>query len=192
MLSSKLLKKLVLTALLAGSSSVIAKVVSAQSFFYYPSASFFSPQAYMFESSDLDVDLAELLEGEQFATFTTNLQAANLADPLKQKETLTVLAPTEEAFAALSPEIKEKLSDPETLEKVLKYHLVVGDIDEDDIKRRGVLTMLEENAVAISGVEGENEDDFTVMLNDATASEPVFASNGAVIPIDKVLIPANL
>ena len=86
---------------------------------------------------------------------------------------------------------KEKLSEPETLKKVLQYHLVVGNIDEEDIKRRGVATLLEQNSVNITGVQGKDKK-VTVMLNGATASEPLPATNGVVIPIDQVLIPANL
>lgn len=186
------LKKLTLTALLVSSTCGLSKVVLAQSpFFYYPSASFFSPTAYGFESEDLP-ELSTLLEADdKFATFKTNLQATKLSDLLKEEENLTVLVPTEEAFAALSPELQEKLSQPENLEKVIKYHLIMGEISEDDIKRREVSTLLEQNSLAIGGVEGENKE-VTAMFNDATASGPLFAENGVVIPIDKVLIPANL
>jgi len=191
MLSPQFLKKLTLTALLVASTSSLAKVVSAQSpFFYYPSASFFSPSASFFQSED-NPSLSTVIEEDKFATLNANLQATKLSDVINQEKNLTVLAPTEEAFAALSPELQEKLSQPGNLEKVLKYHLIMGEISEDDIKRREVSTLLKENSVAIGGVEGENKE-VTAMFNDATASEPLFAENGTVIPIDKVLIPSSL
>ena len=184
------LKKLVLTTFLAGTASSIGGAAFAQSFYYYPSASFFSPTAYYYQSDDA-VDLAMTLDSENFATFNSSLQETDLTEILNQEEVLTVLAPTEEAFAALSPELKEKLSEPETLKKVLQYHLVVGNIGEEDIKRRGVATLLEQNSVNITGVQGKDKK-VTVMLNEATASEPIPAENGVVIPIDQVLIPPNL
>ena len=198
MKTQHLLKKLVLATFLVGTTSSIGSSAFAQSFpdsfpsanYYYPSASFFSPTAYYYESDDA-VDLSMTLENENFATFKNNLQETELTKALNQEETLTVLAPTEEAFAALSPDIKEKLSNPEILKKVLQYHLVVGNIGEADIKRRGVATLLEQTSVNITGVKG-NDKKLTVMLNDATASEPLPASNGVVIPIDQVLIPPNL
>ncbi|MEL6928334.1 MAG: fasciclin domain-containing protein [Cyanobacteria bacterium J06600_6] len=193
MLSSKFLQKSILTALLIGSTATVTKIVSAQSpFYYYPSASFFSPAAFTLQSQEGEgaVPINAVLESG-FSTFNSNLQATELSEIIEQSENLTVLAPTEAAFAALSPELQDKLADPETLAKVLKYHLVIGNISEEDIKRRGVSTMLEQNAVAIGGVEGK-DNEVTVMLNDATASEPLPADNGMVIPIDKVLIPANL
>ncbi|MEL6496317.1 MAG: fasciclin domain-containing protein [Cyanobacteria bacterium J06623_7] len=128
---------------------------------------------------------------DEFATFNSSLQTTELVDTLEGEERLTVFAPTEAAFAALSPELKEKLSQPEILEQVLKYHVVVGDINEDDIKRRGVLTMLESNVIEISGEEGKG-DEITVKLNNATASTPLAADNALVIPIDQVLIPPTL
>jgi len=198
MLSSQSLRKFILTALLVGASCGIGKTVSAQSpfqspFFYYPSASFFSPSASTWESAEGEgaVPINEILELGH-TTFIQNLQAAELSEAIQGEEYLTVLAPTEAAFAALSPEVQAKLEDPETLAKVLKYHLVMGEISEKDIQRRGVSTMLEQNAVAIGAVEGESKEDVTVMLNDATAGEPLGADNGVVIPIDKVLIPAGL
>lgn len=184
-----LVKNITLLTFLAGTAGSISNVASAQSF-YYPSASFFSPFAHGYESGDDAVDLATMLESEQFATFNSNLQKAELSDTIQQ-QSLTILAPTEEAFAALSPSLAQKLSDPETLKKVLQYHMILGNIDEEDIKRRGVATLLERNSVQITGIPAENEG-MTVQLNDATASEPLAAANGVVIPIDKVLIPSGI
>jgi uncharacterized surface protein with fasciclin (FAS1) repeats len=191
MKSQHLLKRLVLAAFLVGTTSSIGGTVFAQSFYYYPSASFFSPTAYFYETGEEEAYLTAILKGEQFATFNRNLQETKLATTIDQKEVFTVLAPTEEAFAALSPKLKEKLSEPETLRQVMQYHLVVGNIGEKDIKRRGVATLLEQNSVNITGVQDKNKK-VTVMLNDATASEPLPASNGVVIPIDRVLIPPDL
>ncbi len=192
MLSKQFLKKLILATLVTGSTYSINSIVSAQSpFYYYPSASFFSPSPSYYQSDDLG-NLAEILTlDSKFATLLDNLQTAQMSETLSGKEKLTLLAPTEEAFAALSPELQQKLSQPEVLDKVLKYHLIEGEIKDEDIKRRQVSTLLEDNAVEIGGVPGEN-DKVTVKLNDATASEPLLADNGVIIPIDKVLIPPNL
>lgn len=178
----------------AGSTYGINSIASAQSpFYYYPSASFFSPTAYTLQSEEGEsIDLAMILSANsKFATLVDNLQAAELSQMLSEKEKLTVLAPTEEAFAALSPELQQKLSQPEILDQVLKYHLIDGMIGDDDIKRREVSTLLEQHSVKIGGVPGENEQ-VRVKLNDANASEPLAADNGIVIPIDRVLIPPNL
>ena len=187
----QLLKQLTLLAFLAGTGGAIANSALAQSFYYYPSASFFSPTAYYYQS-DNDPALGEILQfGEQFATFNSNIQQTELAEILDQEELLTVLAPTEKAFAALSLEMRQKLSEPETLEKVLQYHIIEGEITEEDIKRRQVETLLENNSVKITGVPAENNR-INVQLNKAIAGEPLQAYNGVVIPIDRVLIPSSL
>ena len=192
MLSRQFLQKLTLTMFVAGSTYGISNIAFAQSpFFYYPSASFFSPAASYYESDEA-VSLVTLLASDNnFATLSSNLQAAELLKVLNNKENLTLLAPTEEAFAALSPELQQKLSQPEILDKVLKYHMIDGTIGDKDIKRREIATLLEQNSVKIGGVAGENNQ-VTVKLNDATASQPISADNGVIIPIDKVLIPPSL
>lgn len=189
----QLLKKLTIVVIAVGTSYSVTNSAWAQSsFYYYPSASFFSPFAHGFESEDEDkVDLATILQDEKFATLNSSLQEAELLETINKQELLTVLAPTEEAFAALSPQVKQKLLEPENLKKVLQYHLVIGNIGEEDIKRRAVATLLEQNAVQITGVPVENNQ-MRVKLNEATASEPLAAANGVVIPIDRVLIPPGL
>lgn len=189
MLLKRLVKLTLLTSIAAVGYGAIDSAI-AQPFFYYPSPSFFSPFAHGYESDDA-VDLAMMLEDEQFATFNSGLQEADLLETLVQEELLTVLAPTEEAFAALTPAQKQKISDPENLKRVLQYHLIAGEIGEEDIKQREVATLLEQNSVKIAGVPAAN-DRITVKLNDATASEPLPAINGVIIPIDKVLMPQDL
>ncbi|MGL5873302.1 MAG: fasciclin domain-containing protein, partial [Xenococcaceae cyanobacterium] len=106
---------------------------------------------------------------------------------LEKERPLTVFAPTDAAFAALPPTIQKKLSDPKNLQKVLKYHLVSGEITDKDIKNRQVATKLEGASVQIAGVPQGNK--IGVKINDAMASEPRADFKLQVIPIDKVLLP---
>ena len=182
----KLLNKITTVAIVAGTSYAIASPALAQFRFYYPSASFFSPQASYFQSGEEEY-LANLLA--QYPTFYSALEEAGLLETIEETEYLTVLVPSDEAFAALSPEIKEKLAESENLEKVLQYHLIEGEIGEADIKRQAVATLLEDNEVRITGVPQGNK--IGVKLNEAKASEPLFAEDGVIIPIDRLLIPPN-
>ena len=193
MLIKQLLKQLAVVAVVAGTTYSIANPAWAQFFdqYYYPSASFFFPLASGYES-DEEVNLAAMLNAnKKFATLYSNLQKAELLETLEKERLVTVLAPSEEAFAALSPEVQEKLSQPENLKKVLQYHLVRGKIDGKDIQRRAVATLLEQNSVQITGVPLENNK-IGVKLNEAKANEPLRATNGVIIPIDRVLIPSSL
>jgi uncharacterized surface protein with fasciclin (FAS1) repeats len=182
----KLLNKITIVAVVAGATYAIATPALAQLRFYYPNASFFQPLAAGFESEE-SVDLATTLE--EYPTFYSALEEADLLKTIEETEYLTVLVPTEEAFAALSPEMQEKLAESENLEKVLQYHLIEGKISEADIKRQAVATLLEDSEVKITGVpEG---DKIGVKLNEAKASQPLSATDGVIIPIDRVLIPPN-
>ena len=184
MLLKKLLNQLTTTAIIAGTTYAIATPALAQ--FYFPPASIFLPMASIYESEDL-LYLEDM--PEPYTTFSSALEETGLLETLEQQE-LTVLVPTDEAFEALSPEIQEKLAEPENLKKVLQYHIVVGQIGEADIKRQAVATLLEQNAVKIIGVK--EGDKIGVKLNEAKASEPLPANDGIIIPIDQVLIPPNL
>ena len=186
MLLSKSIGKLAILAIVAGSTCVISSSTFAQSFMF-PSASFFSPFASPYESED-EIDIATVLTNTtEYETFSAKLQEAGLLSTLEQEESLTILAPTNDAFAALSPEVRQQISEPENLNYLLKYHLVTGVIGEADIKRRAVATLLERSSVEITGVKVGNK--IGVKLNEASASKPITASNGVIIPIDRVLIP---
>ena len=192
MLLKKLFNQITTVAIVAGTTYAIATPALAQ--FYFPSSSFFIPLAGPYQS-DEDIDLATLLEiytqeEKEYTTLYSALEEADLLGTLEQQESLTVLAPSDKAFEALSPEIREKLSEPENLKKVLQYHLVEGEIGQEDIQRQAVATLLEDNEVKIIGVPEGNE--IGVKFNEAKASKPSGAENGVIVPIDQVLIPPNL
>lgn len=183
MLSKQLFNKLMTIGVITGCTYTIGIPTLAQSFFF-PSASFFTPFAAPYESEG--EDLATILE--QYSTFSANLKKAGLWDGITSQESLTIFAPSDRAFAALSSKIRAKLAEPENLKQVLQYHLVSGTISESDIKRRAVATQLARSSVEITGVP--SGDKINVKLNDASASEPLASSDGGVIiPIDRVLIP---
>lgn len=182
----QLFNKVKITTVLTGASWIIATPVLAQGF-YFPDASFFSPFASYYESEE-NPALSELLQ--QYPDFNSRLQKAKLLKSLESQKYLTVLVPSEKAFAALSPEIKDKLAKPENMEKLLQYHMVVGQISQQDIQRRSVASVLAKNSIEITGVPVGNK--IGVKLNEATASDPIAATDGVVIPIDRVLIPPEL
>lgn len=182
----QLFNQVKITAVLAGASCVLTAPVLAQGF-YFPDASFFSPSASYYQSEE-NPDLAELLQ--QYPAFNSRLQKAKVLKSVENQEYLTVLVPSEKAFAALSPEVKQMLTKPENMEKLLQYHVIVGQISEQDIKRRSVASVLAKNSIEITGVPVG--DKIGVKLNEATANDPILATDGVVIPIDRVLIPSEL
>lgn len=156
---------------------------------YNPYYSFFNPGYGLPESSD-DPNLVEQLAGNNLTKFSSAMREAGLTQRLSQKDTFTILAPTDEAFATLPPGVWETLSKPENREiylKVLNYHVVPGLIGNEALDAGQVRT-----------IEGEivkfHVTQATPMLNDArmTRAQPIAATNGVIVVIDKVLLPPDV
>src|SRR5512139_3745426 len=73
-----------------------------------------------------------VLSAGNFKTLSALLKTAGLADALKAQGPFTIFAPTDAAFAQLSPETLDALNkDPQKLATLLKYHVVEGQITAD-------------------------------------------------------------
>ncbi|MBT8249199.1 MAG: fasciclin domain-containing protein, partial [Acidimicrobiia bacterium] len=67
-----------------------------------------------------------------FNTLVAAVQAAGLEDTLRSAGPFTVLAPTDDAFAALGTDtINALLADPDTLADILLYHVISGAVTSD-------------------------------------------------------------
>lgn len=98
----------------------------------------------------------------------------------------TVFAPVDDAFAKLPAETLETLKTPagaKTLESVLTYHVVPGQIAPDDIDGKHKTVNGAELDVTGSG------DDITVNGNAAVICGGVKTANATVYLIDSVLMP---
>ena len=137
--------------------------------------------------------IADIVAGnEDFSILLAAVEAAGLTEALAGEGPLTVFAPTDEAFeaalAALELTAEELLGDTELLTSVLLYHVVEGAVDaETAISLDGQSAATLNGAeIAISVVDG------SVMINDATVTEPdVMAANGIIHIIDSVLLPPS-
>jgi uncharacterized surface protein with fasciclin (FAS1) repeats len=120
-------------------------------------------------------------------TVVSAVQAAGLADTLKEPGPFTVFTPTNAAFAKLPAGTVESLLKPEKkadLTKILTYHVVPGRYTSADLK----------DGMKLKTVQGE---DLTVtykgdkwMVNGATITIPdVISSNGVTFVIDTVMMP---
>ncbi|MDF2730882.1 MAG: hypothetical protein K0T01_2671 [Acidimicrobiia bacterium] len=149
----------------------------------------------MMEETVLDIAGAN----EDFSTLAAAVEAAGLQDALSDPEaTLTVFAPTNEAFeaalASLGLTAEELLADTETLTAILTYHVLGDVVTSSDIVAAGTeeipVEMLsgEELVVAVA-------DDGTVGFVDQTATvtmADIEASNGVIHVIDAVLLPPSM
>lgn len=126
-------------------------------------------------------------------TLAQAVEAAGLVETLQGEGPFTVLAPTNEAFAALPEGTLESLMEEgniDQLRSILTYHVVTGRIESEALA----------GSFSYSTVEGGdvtfNKTDDGVTITDANGNTvnvvtaDVNVSNGVVHVIDGVLMPA--
>lgn len=126
-----------------------------------------------------------------FKTLLAAAKAADLVKPLVGKGPLTVLAPTDEAFAKLGKDAIKDLLRPENkaaLANILKYHVIAGEVTAADaLKAKSAATLNGQKvSFALDGGRLRINGEVNVIGND------VMASNGVIHIIDQVLIPEAL
>jgi uncharacterized surface protein with fasciclin (FAS1) repeats len=132
------------------------------------------------------VDVA--MSDPRFSMLVELLKEANLVDTLKGAGPFTVFAPTNDAFAKVSPAMLAKLkSDPEMLKSVLLYHVLGMNVPSSAAKTMKAQTVQgSELQVKVKKSNGGT----TVMVDKATVIQAdVMASNGVIHAIDMVLMP---
>ncbi|MBD0263223.1 MAG: fasciclin domain-containing protein, partial [Tolypothrix sp. Co-bin9] len=131
------------------------------------------------------------LSALNFTTLGSALQRAGLAGTLKSEGPYTVFAPTDQAFAAFPKETLRRLLLPEnreTLARILRYHVVPGEVTTDQLKR-GQLKTLADRPINIQIDSATNQ----IAVNDASVTQPnIQASNGVIHAVNEVLIPPNI
>ena len=133
--------------------------------------------------------LATLQASGQFTTFVKAATVTNLAQLLKAQPNITVLAPTDAAFAAMPADQLQALMLPANvgqLQALVTYHVINARLDSAKIKGHAATPI---PTVASSKVTLDGSSD-TLKANDANIIQAdVAASNGLIQVIDKVLSP---
>lgn len=122
---------------------------------------------------------------DDFDTLEVALTTANLDGVLDGTDRFTVFAPTDAAFELLGMEtINALLADVPTLDLILKYHVLAGDVPASQVTTSTFLTTLADQRVDIT-LQGS--DAFVDGVKISTVDVP--AANGIVHIIDAVLQP---
>jgi uncharacterized surface protein with fasciclin (FAS1) repeats len=131
-------------------------------------------------------DIVAIAAGnEDFSTLVTALDAAGLVETLQGEGPFTVFAPTNDAFAKL-PEgtLEALLADIPTLQGILLYHVVPGNVMAADVVQLNSADTAEGSSVAIRVEDGK------VYVNDAeVVVTDIEATNGVIHVIDTVILP---
>jgi uncharacterized surface protein with fasciclin (FAS1) repeats len=122
------------------------------------------------------------------STLVTAVQKAGLVDTLNSQKSLTVFAPTNDAFAQIPPKtLKAVLADKATLTKILTYHVVAGALTPDQLA--GTHKTLEGGDLTISG----SDPDFVVGTQKASiVCGNVPTANATVYIVNSVLMPPTM
>jgi uncharacterized surface protein with fasciclin (FAS1) repeats len=122
------------------------------------------------------------------STLVAAVTKAGLVDTLNSQKSLTVLAPTNDAFGQIPPKtLKSVLADKPTLTKILTYHVIGGALSPDELA--GTHKTLEGEDLTISG----SDPDFVVGTQKASiVCGNVKTANATVYIIDQVLMPPNM
>ena len=131
-------------------------------------------------------------EAGSFPTLLAALEAAGLVDALSDASaSLTVFAPTEEAFAALPDgALDALLADPDALANVLTYHVIGSEV--------GVSAALDVAPTTVETLNGvdvaltKRDDDYLYVNLSKVVDYDIEASNGVIHVVDSVLLPPDL
>lgn len=119
-------------------------------------------------------------------TLGSLIDQAGLRDQLAGAGPYTLFAPSDQAFAAVPEETRQRLLQPENrelLRQVLTYHVVPGNLTADQLRSQE-LTTLANKPLKIQVEQGQ------VRVNDARVTQAdIKARNGVIHIIDQVLLP---
>jgi uncharacterized surface protein with fasciclin (FAS1) repeats len=122
-----------------------------------------------------------------FNTLLAAAEAAGLVDALKADGSLTVFAPTDEAFEELPKGTVESLLKPENKDKlvdILTYHVVSGKVPFKAAVCLDSATALNEKDITVSVRNGR------LFINESCVIQnDIETSNGIIHVIDSVLLP---
>lgn len=122
----------------------------------------------------------------ELSTFNKLVATASLSDVLSGSTPVTVFAPSDDAFKAVPAATLDKLAkDPAALKALLQHHMVAGTVRSADILAVGApLATLGGGKIAVS-----KAGDFVTVDESLVTKADLFAPNGVVHVIDRVLTP---
>jgi uncharacterized surface protein with fasciclin (FAS1) repeats len=128
-----------------------------------------------------------LINDGRFITLVEAINRASLLQGLMEHNTITLFAPTDEAFSKLpSGTMGFFLDNPPELETLLIYHVMAQRIPSTDLNTLNSAPTVEGSMLTVSIDDG-------IKVNDVNVVQPdVEASNGIIHIIDAVLIPKSM
>jgi transforming growth factor-beta-induced protein len=134
------------------------------------------------------LDLAKDLGANEL---TEKIKTAILESTFTGSDNYTVFAPTDDAFANLDEATKTKINgDNQELAKLLKYHVVSGNVKSSDLKNDQLVDTLEPSKIRTNVYTVGDKKVITATGGKVTSADNI-ATNGVIHIVDKVLIPPS-
>lgn len=129
--------------------------------------------------------------GWDFSAIAQDLQQFGLTETLSSQDNsqgntilYTVFIPTNEAWQTLDPAIR---ANPETLEKILRYHIVPGAVTQTQLESGEIQTL----SGATLTIQGNASDDRFVLNQDVEITSTLRTQNGVIVFVNKPLVPSQ-
>ena len=124
-----------------------------------------------------------------FGPYLAMVEAAGLTSELRAMKNVTILAPTESAFATLPTEVQVALRSPsnrDVLARIIRYGVLTQSRSAAQL-RPGDYPTVEGSSANVQLLNG------TIRINDATITGPdVKVANGVLHAVDRLLVPATV
>jgi uncharacterized surface protein with fasciclin (FAS1) repeats len=190
------MKKTLLSLAIAALSSAAATPASAQAMMA-PAGTVMVGGESMYPAKTI---VANAVNSKDHTTLVAAVKAAGLVETLQGKGPFTVFAPVNDAFENLPAGTVETLLKPEnkaTLQKVLTYHVVAGNMTAEKIMAaikagKGKATLKTVSGGTLTAMMNGPKN---VVLTDESGNTAcittydVLQSNGVIHVIDKVMLP---
>jgi len=130
--------------------------------------------------------LEELAGAGTYETLLSLLDAAGLTGSLSESGPFTLFAPDDAAFAAL-PEGKLDFfrERPDALSAILLYHVAGEDLSTADVSKKTDIPTLEGSTLPVRTAGA-------VTVGGAALGDDIDCTNGSLIPVNAVLVPASV
>ena len=138
--------------------------------------------------SDVTHDIVDTaVAAGSFTTFVAAVTAAGLVETLKGQGPFTVIAPTDEAFAALPAGTVDELVKPENKEKltgILLHHVLPGAVKSTDVAGKAMdQATAGPTTVHVDGTDG------VVVGGAKVVTDDIGCTNGVIHVVDSVILP---
>lgn len=141
-------------------------------------------------------NIVEVAQGAgTFNTLLAAAEAAGLAGALAEGDSLTVFAPTDDAFAALPDGTVESLLEPENrdqLAAILSYHVLPRELASNQLPGRTIhIRTIKSGGDRLLAIEKDAHTGAVVVDGANVISADIQADNGIIHVIDRVMLPSS-